>query len=119
MKTILVVDDTAMFRSIMKRHLNQLGFNVLELESGKNVRNLISSETVEAIILDIMMDEQEGIETINQLRQLPTRPIIIAVSSDPLYLDFAASLGAEAALIKPVSLQNLAGVFERLGITAE
>lgn len=119
MKNILVVDDTLMFRTIMKRYLSQLGFNVLELESGKNIIKLISHAAVEAIILDIMMDEQEGIETITQLNELPMHPTIIAVSSESDYLDVATVLGAEAALTKPVSLEDLASVLYKLGITAE
>lgn len=119
MKNILVVDDTLMFRTIMKRYLSQLGFNVLELESGKNIIKLISHAAVEAIILDIMMDEQEGIETITQLNKLPMHPTIIAVSSESDYLDVATVLGAEAALTKPVSLEDLASVLYKLGITAE
>lgn len=116
MTTILVVDDTSIFRAIMKRYLNKLGFDVLELDSGKGVAKLLKIHQIEAIILDIIMDEQEGIETILELRNMPNRPKIIAVSSNEDYLQFAWDFGANATLTKPVALDNLTGVLRNLAI---
>ena len=116
MRTVLVVDDASMFRTIMKRHLNQLGFEVLELESGKDVVKWVNSHEIEAILLDIIMDEQEGLETITQLMALPKRPKIIATSSNETYLRFAIDLGAEASLTKPVSFDSLKDVLHKLAM---
>lgn len=118
MKSILVVDDDAIFRAIMKRYLNQQGFNVLELDSGEDVIQLISTHEIEAIILDIIMDKHEGMETIIELTKLPKRPKIIAVSSNTLYLGYAIDFGVEAALTKPVSKDDLLGVLHQLAVNA-
>jgi len=118
MRTVLVVDDASMFRTIMKRHLNQLGFEVLELESGKDVVKWVNSHEIEAIILDIIMDDQEGLETITQLMELPKRPKIIATSSNEMYLRIATALGADASLAKPVPFDSLKDVLIKLAIVS-
>lgn len=118
MKTILVVDDDVIFRTIAKRCLNQLGFKVLELESGKEVIRQVRSCAIEAIILDIIMDEQEGIETIRQLMDLSERPKIVAVSSNVFYLEMAMGFGVDSVLTKPIACKHLEEVLNKLGITA-
>jgi len=116
MKTILVVDDTRMFRTIMSRYLTQLGIGVVELDSGIGVKERVTSQDIDAIILDIVMDKCEGIETIIELFKLPKRPKIIAVSSNPTYLGFAKDLGVEATLIKPIAKEQLEAQLRQLEI---
>lgn len=116
MTTILVVDDTAMFRSIMSRYLTELGIKMLELDSGIGVNELIASEEIDAIILDILMEKKEGIEVILELLKLPKRPKIIAVSSNAIYLGLASGFDVEAILIKPVARVQLEDTLRQLSL---
>lgn len=116
MKTIIVVDDDAIFRSVIKMQLNRIGFSVIEKESGKGVAEEIEKVQPVACIIDIFMDEKEGIETILEVSNLPMRPKIIAVSSSNFYLNIANDLGADASLKKPVSLQSLEETLSEMNI---
>ena len=119
MKKILVVDDDALFREIMKRHLTRMGFVVLENDSGRGVVNQILNESPEACIIDIIMDKKEGLETIKEIKLLSNRPKIIAVSSNATYLEWAEALGADDIICKPVAPQTLQDTLNQLGVAAK
>jgi DNA-binding response OmpR family regulator len=112
---VLVADDDDVFRMIMKSHLHKMGYEVFEFDSGRGVADLLSKERIAVCILDIIMDKQEGLETIMELRRLPEHPKIIAVSSNETYLDYAKELGADATMTKPVTYQSLESVLKMIG----
>lgn len=116
MKTMIVADDDEMFRMIMKRHLGAMGFQVIEDDSGKAVVAQIGQYQPVACLIDIIMGEQEGIEIITRIAELPRRPKVIAVSSNAFYLELASELGADATLHKPIALSTLKETLERLEI---
>lgn len=116
MPTALVVDDDRMFRAIMKRHITNLGFVVLEKESGVGVKDIILAETPEFCLIDIVMKDKEGIETIIELAKCDNRPKIIAVSSQDFYLDAASELGADGILLKPVTPEHLKNKLQEIGV---
>jgi CheY-like chemotaxis protein len=119
MNAILVVDDDQMFRTVMKHHLQGMGFSVLENDSGVGVIEQIARHQPAACLIDILMDKKEGLETIEEISGLPDRPKVIAVSSDALYLNIAKEFGIDAALQKPIALETLRKTFEGLGIKAK
>jgi AmiR/NasT family two-component response regulator len=53
------------------------------------------------------MDDKEGLETIEELNQLTEKPIIVAVSSDQQYLEWAKDFGADFLLLKPIAVQKV------------
>ena len=114
METVLVVDDDEMFRAIMKRNLEKLGYSVAENNSGVGVLKQIQELNPIACLLDIVMDNKEGLETIGELNTLSIRPKIIAVSSNSFYLECAVDLGADAQLKKPVTTEALSAVLAEL-----
>lgn len=118
MKTIIVADDDSMFRAIIIRQLSQLGFSVVEKVSGKGVAREIEEIHPVACLIDIIMDEKEGIETIMEIAKLPERPKIVAISSNSLYLEMEVDLGANASLKKPVFKQRLQAMLSELQIQA-
>jgi DNA-binding response OmpR family regulator len=114
MKKVLVVDDDRMFRTTMKRHLNQLGFEVIENDSGLGVIKQIQQDHPVVCLIDIIMDQQEGLQTILEIVSLANRPKIIAVSSSLQYLDWAIEMGADTTLVKPISPDKLANTLNNL-----
>lgn len=116
MNKIIVADDDLMTRTLMKRHLEKLGFEVLLEESGDNVMRLTLEQQPVACIIDIIMDGKEGAQTISELGLLPTKPKLIAFSQNPDYLYFIDGLGADALLQKPVTFEKLQKTLEKLGI---
>lgn len=115
-KKILVVDDDRIFRAIMRKNLEKLGYSVLEKNSGKEVNALVEQEQPVACLIDIVMDEKEGIETIIDLGSVAIKPKIIAVSSTEFYLTLAEGLGCDAALKKPVTPAQLEATLHSLDI---
>lgn len=119
MRSVIVVDDDAMFRTIMRRHLSQMGFQVIESASGKGVVEQIKVHAPVACLIDLVMDEKEGIETILEIGRLRCPTKVVAVSSNGKFLGFAAGLGADATLLKPVSPDVLRTTLTGLGVELE
>ncbi|TPQ28717.1 response regulator [Methylomonas sp. EFPC3] len=118
MKKLLVVDDDAMFRHVMKHHLSQLGFTAIENDSALHLYQQIREESPAACFIDIVMEGKDGIETILELKEKSQCPKLIAVSSNVMYLDWVSEFGVDAILIKPVSLQAVKQVLDKLEIHA-
>ena len=116
MSSIILADDDELFRAIMKRHLTRMGFDVIEETSGKHVLAQIQRHHPVACLIDLVMDEKEGMETISEIQALPNKPKVIAVSSNPLYLEFAQTLGADAIVTKPVAEESLRATLKQLGV---
>ncbi len=106
-KSILVVDDDSMFRAIIRRHLDKLGFHVIENQSGTGVIEQIQTHAPAACIIDMVIDDREGIATIQDILTLQDRPKIIASSSNPHHLRHAEALAIDGTLLKPVSPAQL------------
>ncbi|MFO7754228.1 MAG: chemotaxis protein CheW [Desulfobacteraceae bacterium] len=70
-KRILIVEDTPFFRMIEKDYLISAGYEVLEAENGKQALDILGRETVDGVILDIIMPEMDGWETIRAIRSDP------------------------------------------------
>lgn len=113
-QTILVVDDDEFFRASMRQLLDTLGYRVIELPSGVGVRAVVESEKPVLCLIDLIMAEREGMETLMDLRAIEYPPKLVAVSSNAQYLGIAKYLGADSILIKPVTRESLEATLEEL-----
>ncbi len=106
---ILVADDDGGVRSFLRKVLEQGGYEVTEAVDGKPALNQVRAGRVDLVITDLIMPDQEGIETIRSLRREIPGIGIIAVSGalDPIYLPLAEKLGADAVMNKPVGVESL------------
>lgn len=112
MAKILIIDDEQNIRDVFKRALENAGHETIVAEDGIVGQQMYMDHKPDIVILDIIMPEQEGIETILQLKTLDSNVKIIAVSGGGMgnaidYLDNALKLGAKAAFEKPVNLDKL------------
>jgi PAS domain S-box-containing protein len=108
-KTVLVIDDEAPVREMLREFLADGGYRVLEASNGDQGIHLARTGLVDLVITDLVMPEKEGIETIMQLRrELPWLNIVaLSGAGGGKYLGMAKILGARSALAKPVSPQDL------------
>lgn len=115
--TVLVVDDEAGIRSLVRGILQSAGYEVLNAENGKLAMREAGGRGVDLVITDVVMPEQEGIKTIQLLRKQRPNLKIIAMSgaaAGGLYLDMAKKLGAHATLAKPITPDELLATVRRI-----
>jgi len=106
---VLVVDDEAKIRSFLRLVLEPAGYDVIEAPDGKQAFQKALVSKADLVIMDLVMPEQEGIETILALRrELPSIGIIaISGAFDGQFLTVARAVGADATLDKPVGAETL------------
>ncbi|HEY1798512.1 MAG TPA: response regulator [Stellaceae bacterium] len=115
---VLVIDDDILVRRTISRILQHGGYEVTLAEDGAKGVAKFRSERPDLVITDIIMPEQEGIETIIQLLRDDPAARIIAVSGGGRlgsmdFLTVANKLGAAAILRKPFEPAELLGCVER------
>jgi len=118
-QTILIIDDEAQVRQLLKSLLSRVGYVIDMAGDGREGMRLFRQKGHSLVITDLIMPEKEGIETIAELRREPKIPKIIAVSgggraSSEGYLLIAKRLGADATLRKPIPLNLLLSTVREL-----
>ncbi|XYI03586.1 AAA family ATPase [Sorangium sp. So ce1128] len=105
-RTILVVDDNAENRALLRDLLEPLGFELLEADSGERALALTRERTPDVIVMDLAMPGMDGYEVTRRLRQRPelARVAIIASSASTSGAERHTSLsaGCDDFLPKPV-----------------
>lgn len=82
---ILVVDDSKENRDILSRRLEVSGYQTLEAEDGLQAMELLQSNDVSIVLLDIMMPEVDGITLLSQIRndnKFNNVPVIMVTAID-------------------------------------
>lgn len=69
--TVLIIDDTSANVLILKKTLMNAGYNIITADNGKNGRGLAEAMMPDIILLDIMMPEEDGFDTIKKLKMNP------------------------------------------------
>jgi len=119
MAVILVIDDAATVRQLMRRVLAEAEHTVIEAPDGEVGLSLFAAQRPALVITDLFMPNREGIETIQEMRRLSPDAKIIAMSasgsaSGKLYLGAAKKLGADAVLPKPFKPADLLDAVDRV-----
>jgi CheY-like chemotaxis protein len=110
MSLILVIDDEAQFRVMVRRMLEAEGHQVIEAENGREGLEKVRTSSPDMIVTDMIMPEKSGIETILQIRELNPKMRIVAVSGGGMASDLlssAMSVGADEVLAKPFRATDL------------
>ncbi|HTV90484.1 MAG TPA: response regulator [Stellaceae bacterium] len=106
MTKILVIDDDALVRGSVARMLRRWGYDVAVAEDGRRGLALFHDIEPRLVITDIIMPDQDGIETIREIRRVRPDAQIIAMSGcgrlgNLDFLNIAAKLGAGEVISKP------------------
>lgn len=108
MKKILVVDDEKTLREFVSRNLAARGFQVFSAANGLEALAIFQSESLDLIILDLMMPHMDGLETCKRIRQASTVPIIVLTALGEEADKVAAfDQGADDYLTKPFGVAEL------------
>ncbi len=113
---ILIVDDEVPIRQLLVDYLTELGYRTAEACDGLDALEKVKVVAPDLVILDLVMPEQEGIETIHEIRKTHKDLKILAVSGAfaGQFLRTAELLGANAVLAKPLNLVELARLVKKL-----
>lgn len=102
---ILVVDDEARMRKLVKDFLSIKGFFVLEAENGEQALNLfLSDKDIQLILLDVMMPKMDGFETLKMIRAYSQVPVIMLTARGEERDELEGfRLGVDEYITKPFS----------------
>lgn len=108
-KNILVVDDDKILRESLANGLRKAEFNVVTAESAEFATSILSKISVDAIVLDRMMDGMDGLSFLKQIRLNgnDTPVIMLTALSGPENAIDGLSGGANDYMQKPFQLQEL------------
>lgn len=121
MAQILVVDDNAMMRTVMRAALERAGHNIVLAEGGDKALKAAAQSHFDLVITDIQMPGMTGVELVQALRKaIPDlKVLVISGQMEPVELHgmtSGKSLGVTASLDKPFTADKLVSkVAEILG----
>lgn len=109
--SILVVDDDPVIRRVVAMQVEQLGHRVFEANSGRQALAILAEQTVDAVLLDVVMPDMSGLDVLHRIkadRKTEGLPVLImtGLADQDLRLS-ALGLGAEELLSKPVDRLEL------------
>jgi two-component system alkaline phosphatase synthesis response regulator PhoP len=107
-KTILVADDKANIRNLVREYLEAEGFRVVIAANGREALYAARAEKPDLILLDIMMPEMSGYEFIKVYRKERETPIILLTAKlDETDKVLGLELGADDYVTKPFGMKEL------------
>jgi DNA-binding response OmpR family regulator len=107
-RRILIVDDSAAILNLLRRALEQTGYEVITAKSGEEALAAFEREEPDAIVLDLNLPGLPGWEVCRLLKIRSEVPIIIITGNASLQLATRdKTQGADAYLLKPFHLETL------------
>ena len=105
---VLIVDDDPRIRIMVRRYLTEEGFRVSEASGGEELRVRLDAGAVDVVLLDLVMEGEDGLSIARFIRQRSQLPIIMLTGKGDV-IDRVAGLeaGADDYLAKPFHLREL------------
>lgn len=113
MSKILVVDDIPANIEILKIHLSDVGYDILEASDGPQALDILSEQgdDIDLVLLDVMMPSMSGLAVLKNIRKqsklINTPVILVTANADDQNVAQGLDLGAFDYIIKPYSLMVL------------
>ncbi|NLK64397.1 MAG: response regulator transcription factor [Tissierellia bacterium] len=105
---ILIADDETDIRNLVKITLEENGYTVLTAQNGKEVWDILRTQDVNLVILDVMMPVMDGFNLLIKIREYSTIPVIfLTARTDDMDKVLGLGLGADDYLTKPFSIAEL------------
>ena len=120
MKHCLVVDDSSVIRKVARRILEDLSFEIVEAEDGKQALDLCREHMPDAILLDWNMPVMNGLDFLAALRREPggTEPKVVfcTTENDVAHIARAMRAGANEYIMKPFDREIVEAKFAEVGL---
>jgi two-component system response regulator YesN len=108
-KVVLVADDEAVVRNLLRRVLTESGYEVMLAESGEQAVEFSRTVRVDLVLLDINMPGIGGLSALREISKQdpPPRIIMLTAVNDPQVARMTMELGALDYLTKPIDIVTL------------
>lgn len=105
MSRILVVDDEQAITTLLQFNLEQNGYHVTIAADGATALQLVEQEQYDAVLLDLMLPEVDGMSVLRQMRENSIRipVILVTAKGDEFDRIFGLEIGADDYITKPFS----------------
>jgi two-component system chemotaxis response regulator CheY len=117
-KTILVVDDSASLRQVVKMALTAVAYNVIEAADGKAALAMLDGRQINMVVCDVNMPVLNGIEFVKAAKALAAYkfvPILmLTTESQDAMRDAGKAAGARAWMVKPFAPTQLVSAVDKL-----
>lgn len=117
-KRALVIDDNAMIRSLARKVLESLSFEVTDAVDGQDGLEKAQAESFHIVLCDINMPRMNGIELVTELRKRPSYrriPILmITTEKSKEMIERGKAAGANGWLVKPFDRTKLVSLLKQL-----
>jgi DNA-binding response OmpR family regulator len=121
---LLVVDDEAQIRTLIRKYAEFAGYRVSEATNGMEAVEMVRANRYDLVIMDIMMPELDGLSACREIRNLSSVPVIMLSARGEEYDKISGfECGADDYVTKPFSPRELMlrveVVLKRTGATTE
>jgi two-component system KDP operon response regulator KdpE len=107
-RTVLVVDDEPRLAEAVSMNLEVEGFQVSTASTGRDALKRVTADLPDLVILDVMMPEMDGFETLRRIREVSTVPVImLTVKGEEADKARGLDLGADDYVTKPFGPREL------------
>ena len=116
-KTVLIVDDSAFMRRLLRETVTSIGFSVVgEARNGKIALAKYKELKPNIVTMDVVMDEMNGIEALSRIMGYDPKAKVVMVSSmgQELIVKDAIVLGAKGFILKPFNTQQISNALKKL-----
>jgi CheY-like chemotaxis protein len=114
MPTVLIAEDDADNRELLKIVLEMWNYRVIEAKDGVEALNLAEKNFPDLVLMDVKMPFLDGLDATRQIRDSATVSrtpiIIISGCAEAKYSSAASEAGANAVLVKPIDFDKLQSV---------
>jgi Response regulators consisting of a CheY-like receiver domain and a winged-helix DNA-binding domain len=105
---ILIADDDPEIAQLIKIYLTNEGYQVLTASNGREAMDLIAKESIQLIILDVMMPEMDGLEVVRAVRAEHGIPILmLSAKAEDMDKIMGLTTGADDYMVKPFNALEL------------
>jgi CheY-like chemotaxis protein len=111
---ILIVEDENLNRLLMATTLKRRAYEVVEAHNGAEAMRILQDQSIDLVLTDLLMPNTNGIVLVDWLRRAYPHIPVIAVSADQRSLTYVGSMGADATVLKPFTVQQLLDVIQQV-----
>lgn len=110
-RTVLTVDDEIHILELLKYNLESAGYEVIQAESGEEAMELLYQYKIDAVILDLMLPQIDGLEVLRKIRSdetLRKMPVVMLTAKNEEFDKvLGLEMGADDYIAKPFSIREL------------